>query len=152
VSATPDNPYAFWTEAYRGWELGFRDGIYEGEAHGIADRRALAAARVELEKIREREAACCPEDVPFDEYIAMLTKQRDEARRAVWELREMVAARVAHTEACTYVFALKNWTSAHESHHCNCGRCAVLDMCSDIPDPDDVGDSRESLATPTERR
>ena len=41
-----------------------------GRIHALAER--LATALAWQDGVREREAACCPEDVPFDEYIAAL--------------------------------------------------------------------------------
>ena len=45
-------------------------------------RQSLRQQQI-LQRLREREAACCPEDVPFDEYIATLTRGRDEARNTI---------------------------------------------------------------------
>jgi len=47
-----------------------------------ADEADLAAAQRALDGWHEREAACCPEDVGFEEYIAKLQRELDEERAA----------------------------------------------------------------------
>jgi hypothetical protein len=42
-------------------------------------------------EIEQREAECCPEDVGFDEYIAVLAKRAESAEREAAGLRERVA-------------------------------------------------------------
>jgi hypothetical protein len=44
----------------------------KSETHRVEAERRAEAAEKELEKWREREAAVCPEDVPFGEYIGAL--------------------------------------------------------------------------------
>jgi hypothetical protein len=57
------------------------------EAMAALHRADLTAARAQVDAWREREAACCPEDVGFVEYIAALTKQLTAARAQVAALK-----------------------------------------------------------------
>lgn len=43
----------------------------------------VATLKADIESLREREAACCPEDVPFDEFIATLKRQLAKAEKAL---------------------------------------------------------------------
>lgn len=57
---------------------------------------ALTVARGELEDIRNREAACCPEDVAFDEYIeALVQKNTDLTARLASACMSLLAMELA---------------------------------------------------------
>lgn len=45
----------------------------------------IAELTAQVESITEREAAVCPEDVPFDEYIKSLQKRVESLRRETWQ-------------------------------------------------------------------
>jgi len=53
--------------------------------------QTIHALKKQLSDIEEREAACCPEDVPFDEYIWALKKRMAEARNESEQLRQHAA-------------------------------------------------------------
>jgi hypothetical protein len=85
----------------------------DGQEHTIADVNAgriddLIAPRLERERERysreldEREAACCPEDVGFEEWIRVLTSQRDEAQKAAAQWRDGLAAAKVKLAALTH--------------------------------------------------
>lgn len=57
-------------------------GVAAGDAMKEASSE-LIARNILIQDYEEREAACCPEDVCFEEYIALLTKQRDEFKQLV---------------------------------------------------------------------
>ena len=57
----------------------------------------LRDARAELERWREREAACCPEDTGFPEYIAALSGQLAAARERCRVLEEAIGDYFAMT-------------------------------------------------------
>jgi hypothetical protein len=71
------------------------------------------AARAELDEWREREAACCPEDVGFDEYVAALTKQRDAARA---QLNAIAHAAWEEAYEAGQRGSLKRWLSSDVRH------------------------------------
>jgi hypothetical protein len=51
-----------------------------------------------IKDVEEREAACCPEDVGFDEYIHTLLAERDTARSELTEIRSAYDVLQTHIE------------------------------------------------------
>lgn len=81
-----------------------REELLRVVAERDAARAELASFRLDLE---EREAACCPEDVGFEEYIVMLESEKGAA-----EARGAAAERERAIEAAADPFGMQTQTDS----------------------------------------
>lgn len=80
-------------------------------ARAHAAEIALAEAQKQLRDYEEREAACCPEDVGFEEYISVLSKHELEL------VAECDATREALREAQRIIVHMNNVFVGHETYY-----------------------------------
>lgn len=114
-------------------QLRYAEGAWEDQIDIRKDRdelaRRLAEAEAELADIREREAACCPEDVGFDEHIGLL-KARAEAAEAV--VANQAVADIS-SERIRQI-SVEGWSKDHDDSH-DAGQLARAAAC--YADPND---------------
>jgi hypothetical protein len=73
----------------------------EALARAEAAEARIAELEAEREQWKEREASCCPEDVGFEEMIATLSRQNEDAQARCCELDERLQGRFDLNRAMT---------------------------------------------------
>jgi len=99
-----------------------RQGYPSGELGELDGVIAIRKLRAELDKWTEREAAICPEDVGFDEYIGMLQRKLAAANKAVEEARELAEEEAEaissgiHNDMVASMHKFYTWLTAHPAN------------------------------------
>lgn len=126
--------------------------MWNPEDEVIALNRRLAETKKRLAEIEEREAAVCPEDVPFDEYIRSLQGQLEAARKgSPLYVNEANVLRAHDVEDCPdftlpahFTFDPHNKEEQAEIqrrarlHMQTCGRCASATHVTNDREPEEI--------------